>query len=232
MKLLNKFFRKIRYNYYFSSIKKTSINYVVSGHFSSVPLLTTLMNKYGSDKGGNNKTHNFSDFYSQLFINRESVKKILEVGLGTSNTKIASNMGEKGVPLASLRAWRDYFYNAKIYGADIDENILVNEENIQTFYVDQTNIESINEMWAAISEKDFDLIVDDGLHTYQANMCLLENSLNFLSINGIYVIEDVYRKQIKLYVKYLTKLKLNFTIVDIYHDKTISNNCIILIKKN
>ena len=74
MKLLNKFFRKIRYNYYFSSIKKTSINYVVSGHFSSTPLLTTLMNKYGSDKGANNKVHNFSDFYSQLFINRENVK--------------------------------------------------------------------------------------------------------------------------------------------------------------
>ena len=39
-------------------------------------------------------------------------------------------MGSEGVPLASLRAWRDYFKNANIYGADIDKGILKDEERI------------------------------------------------------------------------------------------------------
>ena len=42
-------------------------------------------------------------------------------------------------PGASLRAWRDYFVKADIYGADIDKKILFNENKIKNFYVDQEN---------------------------------------------------------------------------------------------
>ena len=33
-------------------------------------------------------------------------------------------MSINGKPGASLRAWRDYFVNSVVYGADIDKNIL------------------------------------------------------------------------------------------------------------
>ena len=141
-------------------------------------------------------------------------------------------MGLKGKPLASLRAWRDFFFNAEIFGADIDKDILINENRIKTFYVDQTKKESIQEMWKNISKSDFDIIIDDGLHTFEANTCLFENSIKFLSDMGVYVIEDVYRKQIKWYENYFNKLGYNYSIVDIYHKKNISNNCLILISKN
>ena len=39
-----------------------------------------------------------------------------------------------------------YFLNATIYGADVDKKILKNEEKIKTYYVDQTDKNSINEM--------------------------------------------------------------------------------------
>ena len=232
MKFLRNFLRKLKYNAYFYSTKKANLKYLVRSNFSNKLILTSLMEKYGSDKGGFQKVHNFSDFYSQIFTNREQIKKILEVGLGTSNIKIASNMGSEGKPLASLRAWRDFFFNAEIFGADIDKNVLINENRIKTFYVDQTKKESIEEMWKNISHNDFDIIIDDGLHTFEANTCLFENSITFLSSSGVYIIEDVYRKQIKWYEDYFNKLGFNYSVVDIYHEKNISNNCLILINKN
>ena len=64
---------------------------------------------------------------------------ILEIGLGTNNVDVVSNMGRDGIPGASLRAFRDYLINSKIYGADIDKSILFSEERIETYFVDQTN---------------------------------------------------------------------------------------------
>ena len=39
---------------------------------------------------------------------------MFECGLGTNNPNLKSNMTENGIPGASLRVWRDYFFNAKI----------------------------------------------------------------------------------------------------------------------
>ena len=230
MRILRNFFRKIRYDSYFYPPQKRGIKYIVQSSFSSAPLLTQLMEKHGSDKGGYGREHNFSDFYSKLFFDRTKIKKLLEVGLGSNDINVPSNMGEDGVPLASLRAWKDYFLNATIYGADVDKKILKNEEKIKTYYVDQTDKNSINEMWKNIGEKDFDIIIDDGLHNFNANICLLENSLKYLSKTGIYIIEDIYRKQIKLYEDYLINKNINFEIIDIYNKKNMSNNCLILIR--
>ena len=109
----------------------------------------------------------------------EPIKNFLEIGLGTNNVKLASNMGEDGTPLASLRAWRDYFENANIYGADIDRNILKNEQRIKTFFVDQTNPATINSLFDEIGINNFDVILEDGLHEYSANICFFENSIKF-----------------------------------------------------
>jgi len=42
--------------------------------------------------------------------------------------------------------WREYFPNANIYGADIDETILFQDERIATFPLDQTKPESISRL--------------------------------------------------------------------------------------
>lgn len=46
-----------------------------------------------------------------------------------------------------------------------------------------------------IGIKNFDIIIDDGLHTTDANVNLFLNSFNKLKKNGIYIIEDVYHKE-------------------------------------
>ena len=68
--------------------------------------------------------HSYSDFYSDIFlISKKHVKKVFELGIGSVNTKKEYNMsfvGKDYISGGSLRVWREYFYNAQIYGADID----------------------------------------------------------------------------------------------------------------
>ena len=48
--------------------------------------LTKLMDYYGSDKGGKSNHHNYTNYYSELFLYRKNeIKNFLEVGLGTNN---------------------------------------------------------------------------------------------------------------------------------------------------
>lgn len=52
-------------------------------------------------------------------------------------------MGQSGKSESYLRVWRDYFPNADVYGADIDKDVLREEQRIKTSHVDQTNEGSI-----------------------------------------------------------------------------------------
>ena len=232
MKYLREIIRTFKYKSKFiSKNKDTKLNYVVNA--ASNTELTDLMNLYGSDKGGKNNHHNYSEYYSDIFFHkRKRIKNFLEIGLGTNNTNMASNMGADGTPLASLRAWKDFFVNANIYGADIDKDILKDEERIKTFFVDQTNPDTIVAMFNRIGVDKFDIILEDGLHEYNANICFFENSIKYLDDDGIYIIEDIYYKDKKKFVNYFKKLKYNFSIVDIFHEENIANNCIVTIRKN
>lgn len=162
--------------------------------------LSALCDLYGTDKGEIQKdghpypwpSHNYADFYSRLFDHcRNSVQNVFECGLGTNNPNLSSSMGVSGRPGASLRVWRDYFPNATVYGADIDLDSLFEEERIKTYYMNQLDSKSIKSYWDSVSVKSFDLIIDDGLHTFDAGLTLFLNSVDKLSEKGIYVIEDV-----------------------------------------
>jgi len=150
--------------------------------------LANLLRHYGSDKAGK---HDYYWFYGKLLKNRNEIKKILEIGLGTNNLDVISNMGKDGKPGASLRAFRDFCPNAEIYGADIDERILFSEDRIKTFNVDQTKFNTFNNLSKLIGN-NFDLIIDDGLHEPLANINSLNFALKNIKKNGWIVIEDIY----------------------------------------
>jgi SAM-dependent methyltransferase len=198
--------------------------------------LCEIMTRYGSDKGSG--WHNYTEFYHEKF---ESLKdkelKIFELGLGTNNPNLPSSMGVNGKPGASLRGWKEYFHNSEVYGADIDTNILFEEERIKTFFCDQTKKEIIHYMWnlPELNDKQFDIIIDDGLHECNANMIFLENSIHKLKNDGIYIIEDIINYNIPLYLQYLSNIKNNTNIVyEIIKLENINNthdNTIIVIKK-
>jgi hypothetical protein len=101
-------------------------------------------------------------------------------------------MGLYGTPGASLITFRNYLPNSMIYGADIDKNILFTFDRIKTFYVDQLDINSFNN----IDNIKFDLIIDDGLHSIGANFNTLLYALDHLNDNGWIVIEDIQKSHI------------------------------------
>ena len=232
MRLLRDIVRKFKYRIKFFGIKK-ELNYSYISNGNSNDELKKLMNFYGSDKGGKNNQHNYAQYYSDIFYyRRKNIKNFLEIGLGTNNIDTPSNMGSEGKPLASLRAWRDYFINANIFGADIDKRILLNEERILTTYVDQTNPKTIEEMFSFFSVNKYDVILEDGLHEFHANICCFENCINYLDNDGFYIIEDIYYKDYSKFINYFKNKNYNYSIVEIFHEKNISNNNLIIISKN
>lgn len=125
-------------------------------------------------------------------------RKIFEIGLGTHNTDVVSNMGYYGKPGASLRAFRDFFPNAMIFGADIDRRVLFEEERIRTFYLDQ----SLDSTFAALPDdvrSDLDLFIDDGLHATDANLRSLRFGCSMVRTGGFVVIEDIRQEALPVW---------------------------------
>ena len=149
--------------------------------------LKVLFDRYGSDKAS---IHDYHLIYGTVLSDKFAIKNILEVGMGTNNLDVASNMGIYGKPGASLRAFRDFCLNAEIYGADIDKRILFSEERIKTFYVDQTDAKTFKQLKNKLPES-FDLVIDDGLHSPNANIATLDFGLQIIKKNGWVIIEDI-----------------------------------------
>jgi SAM-dependent methyltransferase len=158
------------------------------GDEESAKELKVLLDKYGSDKAN---YHDYHYLYGAILRDKENVGAVLEVGLGTNNIDLVSNMGATGRPGASLRAFRDFLPRAKVFGADIDKGVLFSEERIETFYVDQTDPSSLDALSEALPDT-FDLIIDDGLHSPNANVRTLTFGLRKIKPGGWVVIEDIH----------------------------------------
>ncbi len=161
----------------------------------AAPLLKQYFDEYGSDKS---RTHNYHLIYGALMRDPSKVQSLLEIGLGTNNTDVVSSMGEAGKPGASLRAFRKFLPNAKIYGADIDQRVLFEEERIKTYFVDQTRLSTFDELAKSIQEP-LDFIIDDGLHNPNANVTVLIFSISRLKAGGWVVIEDIKQSALPVF---------------------------------
>lgn len=186
-------------------------------------LLNVLCDEYGSDKGEVNgdgnpyvwASHNYADIYELMFrLRRNDVELVVECGLGTNNSDLKSSMGVMGKPGASLRVWKDYFPKARIIGIDIDADILFQEDRISTFQCDQTSENSIKRFCktALLTEASVDIIIDDGLHEFQAGKSLFEAMNKYLANDGIYAIEDVSQADYRLFKDYFAELENKFTV--------------------
>jgi hypothetical protein len=206
--------------------------------FNTVPIfgprteLCHIMTRHGSDKGSG--WHNYTMLYhSLLYQRRFEITNIFELGLGTNFTDIPFNRGPGASPGASLRGWREYFPWAQIVGADIDRRVLFAEERISTLYVDQLDKNAIAEMWAAAGEEgQFDIVIDDGLHTFEANTCFFENSYKYVRKCGYYVIEDIVLDQANLqrFHEYFRKLNVCGTLVRIPNPYNTYDNCLAIFR--
>jgi cyclopropane fatty-acyl-phospholipid synthase-like methyltransferase len=163
---------------------------------------------------------------------------MFELGMGTNNIYIKSNMGLNGKPGASLRAWSNYFPKARIFGADVDPAIVGgphDNDRIKTHWVDQTSAAAIKSLWEKFTV-EFDIIIDDGLHEVSGNMSFLENSHHKLSKDGVFIIEDILPHEIPEFCMRLTsfcaKNNFEYRLLDIPKcANKIDNKIIVLARK-
>lgn len=162
---------------------------------AAADVLKTLFRRFGSDKSTG---HRYHFLYGEILKRPADISSVLEIGVGTYNLDVVSNMGTGGVPGASLRAFREFLPNATIFGADIDERILFQDDRIRTYFVDQTDLTSLEALGNNVPGA-MDLIIDDGLHSPSANLAVLAFSLGKLKNRGWLVIEDIPERALSLW---------------------------------
>lgn len=152
--------------------------------------IKNLVNIYLSDKNASG----YSDIYDLLFPEYKDKKiNLLEIGIGTLIGNKSNMLGWKNkhteyLPGASLRVWKEYFYNANIFGIDIQEDCIINEDRITTFICDSTCKKDVSKINKGLK---FDIIIDDGLHTFEAQNKTFNLFYPKLNDGGIYFIEDI-----------------------------------------
>lgn len=142
--------------------------------------------KYRTDKCPQLR-HSYTPVYYNLFKDKkDSVKKLLEIGIGTIWSMKHIEDYTVG---ASHKMWRDFFPNAQIYGIDIDPKVIFQEERIETYLMDSTKGRNIRHLIRKIGS-DLDIVIDDGPHGTRTQLILAKTLLPLLTGDFIYIIED------------------------------------------
>ena len=145
--------------------------------------MTIMANYYGTDKGTKRaQKHGYTEYYGRILDDRRSsVRSVLEIGIFANGP--------------SLRMWRDFFFKAMIYGADIeiDYSIVPDDKRIEVVRCDQSNRESLSKLKAYVSSKEgnIDIIIDDGSHKMLDQQITLDELFDAVSAGGVYIIEDL-----------------------------------------
>ena len=198
---------------------------------SSKTELCDIMTRCGSDKG--NGHHNYTILYHQLFSSvRELPINLFELGLGSVNPSIPSNMGVNGTPCASIKGWLQYFSLANIYGGDIDNSLfnIVKDERFHPYYVNQIDLNSIRELWSKIPSQT--IIIDDGVHEFNYNLTFFEGSISHLQKGGMYFIESIIKEDADKWKEYFSRCTDKYTanIVELPNEKNKVDNRLLMVQ--
>jgi hypothetical protein len=106
---------------------------------------------------------------------------------------------EIGVLLGgSLRMWEEYFPNAELHGADIDDRSEYATSRIRIHQTDQTKSDQLQSL-----PRDCHIIVDDGGHTMlQQQLTLTTLFESHLLPGGTYILEDLHTSEVEYYPKW------------------------------
>jgi len=143
--------------------------------------LEELSREYQCLKGS--QWHNYMVMYDLLFTPiREKVMSILEIGIAEGT---------------SLKIWQDYFPHAIIYGVDINVPKNVTGDRIRMFEGKQQDWDFLKQTMDKIGPCD--VIIDDGGHILQHQLCSLLYLIDWVREGGFYIIEDVPETNLKFW---------------------------------
>jgi hypothetical protein len=206
---------------------------------TSVTDLCEIGAKYGTDKSpvyshltknyyNRDYRHSYTPFYSILF----SFLK---------NQKI--NFGEIGIAQnSSIKMWREYFSNAKIYSWDGNIEIVekAKQDNLKDVVYDYMHTEyeeSIQKAFLNCGVK-FDVLLDDASHFFWDQIRVIRLSTNYLKTGSLLIIEDIDKNIPN--IDYITEILKyghdkffdNISFIEFDHENTelgnFNNNKIIL----
>lgn len=194
--------------------------------------LCDLFYKYKADKCPK-INHSYSQhYYDYLHGRRATLKYFLEIGVGTN--KLMKPICGKSYQLgASLKAWRDFFTNAHVFGLDIDQTVLFSDSRISCYYTDQSSAKELERTISNIRfyQNDFnlrfDVILDDGSHRLNDMITSFHTLNKYVTTNGAYIIEDVSTKEISE----LLKLENSNFIIDKIYEGAYDGDGFIIFKK-
>ncbi|MEK7113092.1 MAG: hypothetical protein AAB875_07320 [Patescibacteria group bacterium] len=154
--------------------------------------LCKIAYKYGTDKcpklaEDNNGGHTYTPVYYDFLKDKGDVKKVLEIGIG-SRESMNWNPEHHQVG-ASLKMWRDFFPEAHIYGVDIDETAIFQDDRITTYKLDSTRGGDISWLFKQTGT-DFDVVIDDGSHRTYDQLRTFRLIFPHLKKDALYFIED------------------------------------------
>ncbi len=151
------------------------------------PTLAEIGRIHRTDKVDQNHTFNglsYLDIYEKyLHEFRDKYVSILEIGVRNAE---------------SLRTWKSYFKNGKVFGIDIDPSCKsLEEKRIKIEIGSQDDINFLQRCFEG--EAEFDIIIDDGSHVNSMTIASFEYLFNNrLKSGGIYIIEDLACSYLKL----------------------------------
>lgn len=137
--------------------------------------LDELAIKYNTDKGPND--HLYTSRYSiYLESFRDLEFNLLEIGIFDG---------------ASVKMWKEYFPKATIVAIDIDPRCeMYAEERINVHIGDQTDVNFLQSVVSKYGH--FDVILDDGGHSFKQQITSFETLFPKLSYGGLYFLEDMH----------------------------------------
>ncbi len=135
--------------------------------------MTSILNAFV--RCGANKSVNGTEYvYNEILPDK--INALLEIGIG---------MG------GSMRAWCEFYPDAKIFGIDIDPGCTrVDVSRATTFIGDVSDAELMAGLVGVLPM--LDVIVDDGSHKAADQQAAFEALFPILKPDGVYVIEDLH----------------------------------------
>lgn len=133
--------------------------------------LDEIFVKYGTDKGSTE--HDYGPIYEEHFWSRRlEPVSVVELGVWKGD---------------SLRAWKEYFPSARIFGIDRDPK--PNIPGVKIAQIEQTDEKLIGNFGDL--QGPFDIIIDDASHISSKTIRSFQLLWPHLKPGGIYVIEDL-----------------------------------------
>lgn len=167
-------------------------------------LTLELDSEYGTDKGGP-KSY-IEEYYENKFLNfRDKEITLAEIGVRSG---------------ASLCLWKNYFSEkAKIYGIDNLDDKNIHSIPVNSEWISGDNVEYIigDAYDETVRDKiigDIDILIDDGPHTFESHLKLLDKYISKMKRGGIIIIEDISYDYNRLYEHVPKEYKDTSTVYD------------------